>query len=208
MTETTEYIEKKQSKTSLFTPNFEPIEYGTPVSSDIVAKLEPVFEIEKQYSFDTSSYEKNKEQESVMEMPTFERKQEAQIVAKEQSKTVSHARMGSRAKIMISCYSIIVAILLALTIYSSVMISSYSADIASKTQIVATQTSVINALENTYNVLGENETIASSVSDSFKTPNEDNVNYVGGFEFQERTKDEVESNWFEDFCAKIKKIFS
>lgn len=204
MTETTNVV-KKETRTSLFTPNFEPIEYGSPVDMQIVAK-EPAFEIEKQYSFDTSSYEKENKDESVMEMPTFERQT---IVASEQkSEAIVRPRLNARAKIMISCYSIIVAIMLAFAIYSGVMISSYTADIAAKNQIVASQVAVINGLEQTYDSLGENEAIEVSLPDGFVSPDSSNIRHIDGFEMQERTETQIESNWFERFCENLKKLFS
>lgn len=204
MTETTNVV-KKETRTSLFTPNFEPIEYGSPVDMHIVAQ-EPAFEIEKQYSFDTSSYAKEHDDQSVMEMPTLERQT---IVASEQKTEVyARPRLNARAKIMISCYSVIVAIMIAFAIYSGVMISSYSADIASKNQIVASQVAVINSLEQTYDSLGENEAIEVSLPDGFVSPDSSNIKHIDGFEMQERTEIEVESNWFEKFCEKLKKLFS
>lgn len=207
--QTTTDVEIKKSKPSLslFTPDFEPIEYDSG-SAQIVAKTEPAFEVEKQYSFDTSSYSEESKQEQAMEMPTLEKKTD--IVAKSdvQTERKVYPVLNARAKILISCYSIIVAIMLAFAIYSGVMIASYSADIASKTQIVASQTAVITDLQQTYNRLGDSDVIESSVSDDFSRPTSANTTHVETPKMYERTESRVESNWFEEFCKKIKKLFS
>lgn len=207
--QTTTDVEIKKSKPSLslFTPDFEPIEYDSG-SAQIVAKTEPAFEVEKQYSFDTSSYSEESKQEQAMEMPTLEKKTE--IVAKSdvQTERKVYPVLNARAKILISCYSIIVAIMLAFAIYSGVMIASYSADIASKTQIVASQTAVINDLQNTYNRLGDSQVIEVSVSDEFSRPTSANTIHVETPKMYERTESRVETNWFEEFCQKLRKLFS
>lgn len=213
MTTTDVEIKKTKQTLSLFTPDFEPIEYDSSSSVQIVAKTEPAFEVEKQYSFDTSSYSEEVKQEQVMEMPTLEKKTE--IVAKSEEKTERkvYPVLNARAKIMITCYSIIVAIMIAFAIYSGVLISSYRAEIASKSQIVATQTSDINRLVNEYNSLGEDQFIIDKVSDStsadkYVEPTSINTVHVETPEMFERTENKVETNWFEKFCQKIKKLFS
>ena len=195
--QTTTDVEIKKSKPSLslFTPDFEPIEYDSG-STQIIAKTEPAFEVEKQYSFDTSSYS------------TLEKRTEIVAKSDEQTERKVYPVLNARAKILISCYSIIVAIMLAFAIYSGVMIASYSADIASKTQIVASQTAVINDLQQTYNRLGDSDVIESSVSDDFSKPTSANTAHVETPKMYERTESRVESNWFEEFCQKFKKLFS
>lgn len=207
--QTTTDVEIKKSKPSLslFTPDFEPIEYDSG-STQIIAKTEPAFEVEKQYSFDTSSYSEESKQEQSMEMPTLEKKTEIVAKSDEQTERKVYPVLNARAKILISCYSIIVAIMLAFAIYSGVMIASYSADIASKTQIVASQTAVINDLQQTYNRLGDSDVIESSVSDDFSKPTSANTAHVETPKMYERTESRVESNWFEEFCQKFKKLFS
>lgn len=200
-------IKKSRPSLSLFTPDFEPIEYDSG-STQIIAKTEPAFEVEKQYSFDTSSYSEESKQEQAMEMPTLEKKTEIVAKSDEQTERKVYPVLNARAKILISCYSIIVAIMLAFAIYSGVMIASYSADIASKTQIVASQTAVINDLQQTYNRLGDSDIIESSVSDDFSKPTSANTAHVETPKMYERTESRVESNWFEEFCQKFKKLFS
>lgn len=211
MTTTDVEIKKTKQSLSLFTPDFEPIEYDSGSSVQIVAKTEPAFEVEKQYSFDTSSYSEEAKQEQIMEMPTLEKRTE--IVAKSEEKTERkvYPVLNARAKIMITCYSIIVAIMIAFAIYSGVLISSYRAEIASKSQIVATQTSDINRLVSEYNSLGEDQYIIDKVSDStdnYIEPTSINTVHVETPEMFERTENKVETNWFEKFCQKIKKLFS
>ena len=58
----------------------------------------------------------------------------------------------------------------------------------------------------TYNSLGESDSIAVSAND-FEVISESNSTHISDFEMAERTKTEVSSNWFEDFCQKIRKLF-
>lgn len=209
MTTTDVEIKKGKQTLSLFTPDFEPIEYDSGSSVQIVAKTEPAFEVEKQYSFDTSSYSEEAKQEQIMEMPTLEKRTEIVAKGDDQAERKVYPVLNARAKIMISCYAIIVAIMIAFAIYSGVMISSFQAEIASKSQIVATQTAVINDLERTYNNLGEDQVIEVSVSDDFTSERTSmNTVHVETPVMYERTETRVQASGFEKFCQKLKKLFS
>lgn len=201
-------IKKSKPTLSLFTPDFEPIEYDSGSNVQIVAKTEPAFEVEKQYSFDTSSYSEESKQEQIMEMPTLEKRTEIVAKSDDQTERKVYPTLNARAKILISCYSIIVAIMIAFAIYSGVMIAQYGAEIAAKTQIVASQTTVIKDIENTYDSLGDNQVIKVSVSDDFKEPTSANTKHIETPKMYERTENKVETNWFEEFCQKLRKLFS
>lgn len=214
MQTTTDVEIKKNKRTlSLFEPDFEPIEYDSGSSLTIVSKTEPAFEVEKQYSFDTSSYKEDYKQEQTMEMPSLEKK--VDIVAKSDDQTLCkvYPTLNARAKILISCYSIIVAIMVAFAIYSGVMISAYRAEIASKTQIVASQTAIINSLEDEYSSLGDNQQIENKLTtgdyaDKFSEPTSANTVHIQTPKMYERSQNTVETNWFEEFCQKLRNLFS
>jgi len=199
-----EIATKTRESISLFTPDFQPIEYGSSLDTEIVAKTEPAFEVEKQY-FSPAAY---KASDEIVASKTFipTMRHDTEIVAS--SQTATRAKLNARAKIAISCYSIIVAIMVAFAIYSGVMISSYNSQIAAKSVIVATESSVINDLQNTYDSLGENDIIADNVSSEFTKPESADILHLGGFEMQQRPKAQSQTNWFEKFCEKIKKLFS
>lgn len=210
MQTTTDVEIKKNKRTlSLFEPDFEPIEYGSDSPLTIIAKTEPAFEVEKQYSFDTSSYEEDFKQEQIMEMPTLEKKTEIVAKSNDQTDCKVYPTLNARAKILISCYSIIVAIMIAFAIYSGVMISSYSAEIASKTQIVASQTAIINSLEDEYDKSGDYYKVADEdYPNKFFEPSSANTVHIETPKMYERTETRVETNWFEEFCQKVKNLFS
>ena len=211
--------ETRQS--NLFEPEFKPFAFGQTedivastdqivastdqivASTDQIVAHEPAFEYERQYNFDGKQYETQKRE---MNITSFEREEQTQTASA--YKTNQKVRLNARGKIAITVYSIVVAIIVALCIYNGVMISSISGDIASKSQIVATETQVIKDLEATYNSLGENDYIATQVGDSFKVPTEADTVKVSNFEMKTRKEVKEETNWFEDFCEAIRKLFS
>ena len=187
-------------------PDSEVSYYQTP---SYTQTQEPAFEVEKQYTFDTSSYEQ--EETRTMATPSIQRNTE--IVAREeetkvQIKTAAKAKLNARGKIMISVYSIVVAIIVAFCIYNAVAINGLQSDIAYKDGIVATQTEIVAGLQNTYNNLGLDDTIIASTAGEFKAPTDADIVKVGGFELTERPAAETQSNWFEDLCEAIRKLFS
>lgn len=183
-------------------PEFMPFSFGSESSSE----PETAFEVEKQYNFDTTSYQEVSETRQ-MQIPTLEKMaeyQEQEIVAK----TYSKAKLNARGKIMVSVYSIIVAIIVAFCIHNAVSINSLQADVVAKNEIVATQTAVITELQNTYNSLGEEDNIITQVGDSFKTPTEADTTVISDFKLSVREKPAEQTNWFEKFCENLRKLFS
>ncbi|MBQ3158495.1 MAG: hypothetical protein IJB98_02255 [Clostridia bacterium] len=180
--------------------------YQAPTYTETPSYTEtPAFEVEKGYSFDTSTYETSK----AMATPSIERREE--IVARDeqvQTKTYAKAKLNARGKIIVAVYSIVVAIIVALCIYNAVAISGMTSDIAYKEAIVASQTEIISSLESTYNSLGEEDVIISSTAGEFKTPTESDIVRIDGFEMAERTSTKTQTNWFEDLCEAIRKLFS
>jgi len=189
---------------TMFEPEFKPFTFGNQEivanhETEIVAS-EPAFEVEKQYTFDTTSYER-KEQE--MSIPTLEKRKEETAY---QPKV--KAKLNARGKIVVAVYSIVVAIIVAFCIYNGVMISGLNSDVDYKNGIVATQTQVITDLQNTYNSLGEDDAIISQVGDSFKVPTSADTVALSDFTIAEREVKQEQTNWFERFCETIKKLFS
>ena len=185
--------EQRRNQTTQVEPEFKPFSYGTEEPS---IESETAFEVEKQYNFDMGPYaDASKEQTKVMEIPTLERRQRIQTEAT--TKTYSRAKLNARGKIMVAVYSIIVAIIVAFCIYNAVAISGLESDIVTKNGIVATQTEVITELENT-----------SQVGDEFRSPTDSDIVALDSFEMSVREQAESQSNWFERFCEKLRKLFS
>jgi len=215
----------ESTQRNLFEPEFKPFAFGQTedivasgqtedivasgqtedivASTDQIVASEPEFTYERQYSFSTNPYEQEKRE---MNITSFKRSEEVETY-KEQ-KTYARARLNARGKIAIAVYSIVAMIIVAFCIYNGVMINSLNGDIASKSQIVANQTQVINELEATYNSLGEEGYIVSQVGDSFKVPTEADTVKVKDFELKERKHKAEETNWFESFCKTLRKLFS
>jgi len=196
---------------TLFEPDFQPFTFG----DEIPALSDTAFEIEKQYTFDTTSYTQQEEKKE-MAQPTVQRSYETEIVAHKDAQIVAHkdaqivakAKLNARGKILVSVYSIIVAIIVAFCIYSGVIVANLGNDISAKQQIVATESGVISQLQNAYNSLGEDDVIISQVGDEFKVPTSADTVSVSDFEMKERPEAKEETNWFEKFCNSLKKLFS
>ena len=189
-----------------------PFNYSAEIPTTEYPNVTPSFEVEKQYTFDTTPYEETqKASYQTMEMPSLQRREyneDIEIVANQRRVTSSKAKLNARGEIAITVYSIVVAIIVALCVYNSIAINGLSSEIASKAQIVATQTEVINQLQDTYDSLGEDETILSKVEGEFKVPTADDVVYIDDFVMLERPTYKEETNWFEEFCKKLRKLFS
>lgn len=208
MIETKDYVETKteQEFSTTFEPEFKPFSFGEAQPEDQT----PEFEIEKQYNLDSNDLRELGEKAREMSFITLDKNQDIsssqEIVAKQE--IVARPRLNARGKIIVSVYSIIVAIILAFCIYNAVSISSLSSSIAAKNQIVASQTEVINNLEQTYNSLGDEDVIRDEVNGTFKTPTQDDTVVVDDFVITERPQAESHTNWFEEFCRKLKNLFS
>ena len=218
-TKTTTEQRKTQSRT-LFEPDFQPISYGKVVDTTIYA--EPEFEIEKPISFGKEFSDQDQAERSYIKShgdKEIVAHGDTEIVAHGDREIVAHGdreivakqngkiKLNARGKIAVTVYSIIVAIFMAFAIYSGVMIASYSSQIAAKSEIVARQEQVINSLSSTYNSLGESDSIYVSASE-FEAISEANTTHISDFEMAERSKTQVSTNWFEDLCEKIRKLFS
>ena len=213
-------------QSTLFEPEFKPFSYGTEEivastdqivastdeivadGTDEIVASEPQFEVEKQYHFNTQRYNQSREYDETreMDMPTFER--DSAVQYKNQVQTYRKVKLNARGKIAITVYSIVVAIIVAFCIYNGVMINSVNSQILGKSEIVATQTQVITDLENTYNSLGKDDYIISQVGDSFKVPTVADTVSVSDFKMTERAERPEETNWFEDFCEALRKLFN
>lgn len=191
----------------IMAPEFKPFSFGTEVPTEEITQT-PAFEVEKQYSFDTQPYQKEEQTEAVMEMPTVDREQQIVASRREETQIVAKARLNARGKIIVAVYSVIVAIIVAFCIYNAVAINGMQSTIAGKEQIVATQTQVITDLQNTYNELGGEDYITSQVGGSFKKPTASDIVAVEGFEMVERPEEVSQTNWFEDFCQALRRLFS
>ena len=145
-----------------------------------------------------------------METPSIERNTE--IVAREEIVATKayapKARLNARGKIMVTMFSIVMAIIVALAIYNAVAINGLVGDIAYKEGIVATQTEAVAQLQNTYDNLGADDTIYAAANGEFKLPEESDIVRIEGFEMAERQAEASQSNWFEDFCETIRRLFS
>lgn len=196
MTETEQKVEN-QTQTdyqSFSMPEFKPFNFGE----------EPAFEVEKQYNFDTNQYKEDEKRQ--MEFPSLEKSEQTVQKTVAKSEIVARPRLNARGKIIVAVYSIIVAIVLSLCIFNAVGISSLKNEIAAKSEIVATQTEVINELELEYNSLGDEDVIKSKL-DGFRTATDEDIVQVKRFKLSTRKHEEQETNWFEEFCTKLLNLF-
>ncbi len=207
MLETKDYVEttsKTENLTSI-EPEFKPFDYGT---NEELTK--PQFEIEKQYNLDSNELREFGEKAREMSFLTLDKTQDVSSEKVLAEKSISRPKLNARGKIIVSVYSIIVAIIIAFCIYNAVSISSLSSSVNAKQQIVASQTQVINELQREYNRLGDEENILASdvVDQNYKVPTSDDIVYVDDVEIGQRPEEQSHSNWFENFCRKLKDLFS
>ena len=72
---------------------------------------------------------------------------------------------------------------------------------------MAEQNEVISALEQEYNSLGEDSNIVDRLDGEFRQVESSDVKKVKKFNMSQRKEQEEPSNWFEEFCEKLRNLF-
>lgn len=184
-------------------PSFSSPSYTNSFSTT-TTDTEPAFEIEKEYT-GTAEPEKYEDQQEFtlvkQPMHTIARTAPAEGI------TQTKRALSPRLKIMLSVYSVVVALLIAFAIYNAVIISSGAALIASKQAEVASQTRVINSLKVEYNELGTDQYIRDSVGSDFVDSNSSNTFTIDMPEYTLPTDVEAPTNWFDKLCEFLSGLF-
>ena len=173
-------------------------------SFDVEENQETAYEVQKNYSFDSSSDVIYEEHQKTMAMPNVIRKARAIETPHEENKV----RIRARAKIAITVYSIILVALIAFAIYNSIAINNMQAEVAAKNQTYISQTLVINDLLAEYNNLGSDLTIIEKTQGEFVEPTENDIVRVSKSTMETRPETVVETNWFEELCEFLNNLFS
>lgn len=160
---------------------------------------EPAFEIEKEYN---SKVEEEQEEFRVV-TPAMQQVQRKQVI----TQTKSATKLSPRLKIMITVYSLVVALLIGFAIYNAVAISSGTAILASKQVEVSASAEVINNLQAQYNELGTEQAIKDQVSGEFIEADSSNTIIVARPELDVTTSYQAPTNWFDKICEFFSSLF-
>ncbi len=197
MTETEKYVKTAESRSVTKTeqeyePEFAPFSFGQD-------KTDTAYEVEQPFTMEPLKTEVP----AKMEMPVFKTTEE------EKTEIVAQGRVhiNARGKIVASVFAVIVAIMVAFCIYNAVSINQLEDIVAYKQQIVAEQNEVISALEQEYNSLGEDSNIVDRLDGEFRQVESSDVKKVKKFNMSQRKEQEEPSNWFEEFCEKLRNLF-
>lgn len=165
---------------------------------------EQMFEVEKEYNnmgettFDDETVSKN------MFIHNLENKKKGQIVAQDSF----IPRINARGKIMIAVYSVIVAILIAFTIYNAVLINKNGMTLAAQNAAVAVQDKETQKLREEYNELGTEESVLDQLDSTFVRPTEADIVLIEMGETYKRSKIIATStNWFDKLCDFLSGLF-
>lgn len=144
-----------------------------------------------------------------MYAPIIETNDEVESVTLTKQKNV--IRLSGRMKIVLSMFIIIMASLMVAIVWNFVSASSLKKSIAEKQIQVTNLELSINELTREYNRLGDDDYIreqASSPKFNFVEANDSNTVKVElGDRHAKKQTPEVSSNWFNDVCDFLSKIF-
>lgn len=185
-------VDEELDTSSFVSPNFNN-------SWTTTTDTEPAFEIEKEYN----------NQEEVPEfkvvtpsMHDVERKQVQTFV-----ETKKATKLSPRLKIMITVYSLVVALLIGFAIYNTIAISNGSVSLASKKIEVSAGAEVINSLQAQYNELGTEQSIKEQVSGEFVEADSSNTIIVSRPELDVAKTYQAPTNWFDKICEFFSGLF-
>lgn len=170
------------------------------------------FEVEKEYSFDgyQDPSQENEERPVRSYMPTIEQdRPQSRIVEEvEYTQTKTKLRLNARGKILVCAYSLVVAILVAFSIYNAISISNLNSAIAGQTIEYVTVQNQVASLEQTYQALGSQVAIEESLSGSgFSRATEQDFVSVSLGDKHEVISIEESSNAFDKICKFLSELF-
>lgn len=165
-------------------------------------ETEPAFEIEKEYN---GQEEERQEDFRVAKDAMHEVERKQQVIAPGVPKT--RTKLSPRLKIMMTVYSLVVALLIGFAIYNAVAISSGVSGLASKKIEVSASAEVINNLQAQYNELGTEQTIKDKVAGEFIDADGSNTIIIDKPQLDAVKVYEAPTNWFDKLCEFFSGLF-
>lgn len=161
------------------------------------------------------SYESKIQTEIVSEEETNVRKINAPVIRREVptvvlTKTVQKIQLSARMKLVASMFSIIMASLIFLLAWNFISAAQLNRTVDGRQSVVNQLIQDISKYEDTYNEISDDEYLEARVKDAgFVESNESNTAYGQlGELYEEPHVDNVHSNWFNDLCNFLSKLFS
>lgn len=139
--------------------------------------------------------------------PIIQHREEAETVTLTKTKQV--IRLSGRMKIVLSMFVVIMVSLIAAIAWNFARVGNLNNQISEKEQVVARLQASINGLSSEYNELGDDGTIHGKALDQgFVDADESNTVIVEvGETYTKPAPQQVPSNWFNDFCNFLSRIF-
>lgn len=139
--------------------------------------------------------------------PLIQKREEVETVTL--TKTRQVIRLSGRMKIVLSMFVVIMAALVAAIAWNFASVGRLNGEIAEKQQMIASLQSSINSLDDEYNLLGDDGTIKEKAEQQgYVDSNDTNTVVVEvGETYTKPAAQEVPSNWFNDFCNFLSRIF-
>ena len=183
---------------SMFTPTYEDDEQQSflPFGEDEQDDFVPTSNEVQEYNRVSSFTDVNRDEERHMYIQTLQQ---------EKQETRKKFKLNARGKIAICVFSIIFAALVAFSIYNAVLIGQLNNSVALKNQTIASQTAVINNLQNEYNELTVD--VEEGISMGYREATDADIVEVVSTPKATKTTTNVESNWFDRLCEFFSKLF-
>lgn len=193
----TDYLSSLQSQTTY-----------NPYEKDDYSSTQNFTEEQSYNSPSTNTFSETQETKHyvTMQMPMIEKHEQAVNLVKSQSRI----RLETRMKIVLSVFTVIVACLMFVSIFNFVKANRLEASFADKQLQINALEQSISANKASYNEVTSDEYMTKLATDAgYYEPNESNTITIKlGEMFEEPSIEEVPSNWFNDVCEFLSKLFA
>jgi cell division protein FtsL len=162
--------------------------------------------VNQSYDADTTASTNDVFEVRQMTAPMIKREEPAVNLIKKRQRI----ELGARMKIVASMFAIIVASLIVAIVWNFANAASMKASFAGKQVEINALTQSIMGLKEEYNLLSDDEQIKSKAENAGYVDSTDDNTIVVDFDsyYAEQTLEEVPSNWFNDVCDFLSKLFA
>jgi cell division protein FtsL len=162
--------------------------------------------VNQSYDADTTASTNDVFEVRQMAAPMIKREEPAVNLIKKRQRI----ELGARMKIVASMFAIIVASLIVAIVWNFANAASMKASFAGKQVEINALTQSIMGLKEEYNLLSDDEQIKSKAENAGYVDSTDDNTIVVDFDsyYAEQTLEEVPSNWFNDVCDFLSKLFA
>lgn len=162
--------------------------------------------VNQSYDADTTASTNDVFEVRQMAAPMIKREEPAVNLIKKRQRI----ELGARMKIVASMFAIIVASLIVAIVWNFANAASMKASFAGKQVEINALTQSIMGLKEEYNLLSDDEQIKSKAENAGYVDSTDDNTIVVDFDsyYAEQALEEVPSNWFNDVCDFLSKLFA